>query len=89
MNSNEYSNETFIKIKENTNELELLIKCYEKTKSKNEKIIYLDEHSYRNHAGLFFSIELLKKINIIKLIYKKKYDPIWRSYESCEVSKNQ
>ena len=60
-----------------------------KWKKKKEKIIYLDENSYRNHAGLFFSVELLKKINIIKQIHKKTAEQEKYSFcmYGCEVSK--
>ena len=69
LNINECNNENFKKMEENSKELERLIKCYEITKNEKKQINYLDENLYRNHAGLFFSAELLKKINIIKRIH--------------------
>ena len=87
LNINECNNENFKKMEENSKELERLIKCYEITKNEKKQINYLDENLYRNHAGLFFSAELLKKINIIKRIHDGVITNIFNEkVRICEVN---
>ena len=49
---------------------------FKNVKSKYQSNYYIRENLYRNHAGLFFSLNTLKKINILKFVAKGKFGKV-------------